>query len=79
MPIYEYACQHCGHHLETIQKITDKPLQRCEQCGQDRLEKQISATSFRLKGSGWYVTDYNSGSNNQKTENTASKSDTSGE
>ena len=75
MPIYEYLCRHCGHHLEAIQKMTDKPLQHCEQCGNMKLEKQISATSFRLKGSGWYATDYNSGSNAQKTENTPSQSD----
>ena len=57
MPIYEYACTKCEHQLEVIQKISDKPLSRCPQC-KGKLEKQFSQTSFQLKGSGWYVTDY---------------------
>ncbi|MCS6817589.1 MAG: zinc ribbon domain-containing protein [Blastocatellia bacterium] len=57
MPIYEYVCERCGAHLEVLQKMTDKPLRRCKSCG-GRLEKIISQTSFILKGSGWYVTDY---------------------
>lgn len=57
MPIYEYVCQKCGHHLEVIQKMSDKPLSRCPEC-RGRLEKAISQTSFQLKGSGWYVSDY---------------------
>ncbi len=57
MPIYEYSCQKCKAHIEIIQKGTDKPLTRCRKCG-GKLEKEWSQTSFQLKGSGWYVTDY---------------------
>ena len=57
MPIYEYTCQKCGAHLEVMQKISDKPLARHERCG-GKLSKEWSQTSFQLKGSGWYVTDY---------------------
>ncbi len=57
MPIYEYTCGKCGAHLEVMQKISDKPLARHTRCG-GRLTKQWSQTSFQLKGSGWYVTDY---------------------
>ncbi len=57
MPIYEYTCGKCGAHLEVMQKISDKPLSRHERCG-GRLAKEWSQTSFQLKGSGWYVTDY---------------------
>lgn len=57
MPIYEYTCQKCGAHLEVMQKISDKPLSRHARCG-GKLAKEWSQTSFQLKGSGWYVTDY---------------------
>jgi len=57
MPIYEYICRKCKAHVEILQKITDKPLAKCRKCG-GRLEKQWSSTSFQLKGTGWYVTDY---------------------
>lgn len=57
MPIYEYLCDACGKLCEVIQKVTDKPLSICPECG-GRMHKQISHTSFILKGSGWYVTDY---------------------
>lgn len=57
MPIYEYSCQKCGAHLEVMQKISDKPLARHARCG-GKLTKEWSQTSFQLKGSGWYVTDY---------------------
>jgi putative FmdB family regulatory protein len=57
MPIYEYQCVKCNAHIEAMQKMTDKPLTKCRKCG-GRLEKQWSSTSFQLKGSGWYVTDY---------------------
>ncbi|MGR8947620.1 MAG: FmdB family zinc ribbon protein [Gammaproteobacteria bacterium] len=58
MPIYEYACTACGHGLEVMQKISDAPLVRCPECGQDALTKQISKVAFRLKGTGWYETDF---------------------
>jgi putative FmdB family regulatory protein len=57
MPIYEYECLKCKAHTEVMQKVTDKPLVKCRKCG-GRLEKQWSSTSFQLKGSGWYMTDY---------------------
>lgn len=61
MPIYEYQCSNCGHHLEKLQKISDAPLTTCPDCGQDTLAKLISAAGFRLKGGGWYETDFKSG------------------
>ncbi len=57
MPIYEYECQSCGTIVEHWQKITDPPLERCEACG-GQMKKLISQSTFHLKGSGWYVTDY---------------------
>jgi putative FmdB family regulatory protein len=57
MPIYEYECAKCGHVHEIFQKISDKPLTKCPVCA-GRLSKLISQSSFHLKGSGWYVTDY---------------------
>jgi putative FmdB family regulatory protein len=61
MPIYEYQCQQCGHQLEALQKISDPPLSDCPQCQQQALHKLVSAASFRLKGGGWYETDFKSG------------------
>ena len=57
MPIYQYVCEKCGAHIEVIQKVTDPPLKRCTKC-RGKLTKSISRTSFQLKGSGWYATDY---------------------
>ena len=57
MPIYEYVCEECDNHLEIIQKITEEPLTTCPEC-KGRLKKMISSTSFVLKGTGWYATDY---------------------
>ena len=58
MPIYEYCCQHCGHQLELLQKVSEPPAKKCPECGKNKLQKMVSATSFQLKGSGWYATDY---------------------
>lgn len=58
MPIYEYQCESCGNELEKIQKISDPPLTDCPECGKSALKKLVSASSFRLKGSGWYETDF---------------------
>lgn len=58
MPIYEYACQSCGHELEQLQKLSDAPLVDCPECGRPELRRLISASGFVLKGSGWYVTDF---------------------
>jgi len=61
MPIYEYRCEACGHELEKMQKLADPPLTECPACGQPTLKKLISAAGFRLKGSGWYETDFKQG------------------
>ena len=58
MPIYEYRCRACGHHLEALQKMTDAPLRKCPDCGKSQLQRLVSASQFRLKGSGWYETDF---------------------
>ena len=58
MPIYEYRCNSCGHQFEMIQKVSDKPTKQCPKCFKDSAEKLVSAPSFRLKGSGWYETDF---------------------
>jgi putative FmdB family regulatory protein len=58
MPIYEYRCGACGHHLEVLQKMADAPLRKCPDCGKSQLKRLVSAPQFRLKGSGWYETDF---------------------
>jgi len=58
MPFYEYECPHCGYDEEVLQKINDKPLTKCPTCGKKGLKKLMSAPVFRLKGSGWYETDF---------------------
>ena len=60
MPIYEYRCEACGHEVDALQKISDAPLTDCTSCGESRLKRLISAPSFRLKGAGWYETDFKS-------------------
>jgi putative FmdB family regulatory protein len=65
MPIYEYKCNKCGHITEIWQKFSDPPLGQCEVCG-GSVKKIISQNTFHLKGSGWYVTDYASGSSKNK-------------
>ncbi len=61
MPFYEYQCTKCGHEEEVLQKISDKPLKKCPACGKSAMKKKVSAAAFRLKGSGWYETDFKSG------------------
>jgi putative FmdB family regulatory protein len=73
MPIYEYQCQSCEHELEVLQKIADAPLTECPDCGKNELRKKISAAAFRLKGGGWYETDFKTG----KKKNLAGSSDNS--
>ena len=58
MPIYEYRCQSCSHELEKLQKMSEEALVDCPQCEQPTLKRLISAAAFRLKGSGWYETDF---------------------
>ncbi|MBV9346230.1 MAG: zinc ribbon domain-containing protein [Gammaproteobacteria bacterium] len=60
MPFYEYECQACKFYSEVMQKITDAPLKRCPSCGKPALKKLVSAPVFRLKGGGWYETDFKS-------------------
>ncbi|CAA0079007.1 Uncharacterised protein [BD1-7 clade bacterium] len=60
MPIYEYQCEECSHQLEAIQKMSDDALKECPSCGKSTLKKLISASGFRLKGQGWYETDFKS-------------------
>jgi len=62
MPIYEYQCRSCGHELEKLQRMSDEPLKDCPDCGKDQLQRLVSAAGFRLKGSGWYETDFKKGS-----------------
>ena len=64
MPIYEYRCSDCGHEFDKLQKLSDEALKTCPECGKDTLKKLVSAAGFRLKGSGWYETDFKS--KNQK-------------
>ena len=61
MPIYEYRCDDCGHELEAIQKMSDSALTDCPACDKPALKKLVSAGAFRLKGGGWYETDFKKG------------------
>ncbi len=58
MPIYEYRCAACDHYLDALQKMSDAPLRKCPECGKSQLRRLVSAPTFRLKGSGWYETDF---------------------
>lgn len=62
MPIYEYRCGGCGHEFEEWQGINDEPVKKCPSCRARRVERLVSATSFQLKGGGWYVSEYGKGS-----------------
>ncbi len=68
MPIYEYQCSACAHRLETIQSLSEAELTDCPVCGKPALHKLISAAAFRLKGKGWYETDFKSGNKKNLTE-----------
>ena len=61
MPIYEYQCQACQEEMEVLRKISDEPLVDCPACGKPSLKKKVSAAAFRLKGGGWYETDFKTG------------------
>jgi putative FmdB family regulatory protein len=58
MPFYEYQCAACGHHHEELQKVSDRALRKCPACGRPSLKRLVSAPVFRLKGGGWYETDF---------------------
>jgi putative FmdB family regulatory protein len=76
MPIYEYRCENCGHELDALQKISDAPLVECPACGHSALKKLVSVAAFRLKGGGWYETDFKSA--NKKNLHDAGERDTGG-
>ena len=71
MPIYEYQCDDCNHVLDALQKVNDKPLVDCPECGKNTLRRLISAPNFRLKGEGWYETDFKK----ENRKNVADKKD----
>ena len=80
MPIYEYQCTACGHQLEAFQKITEKPLTECPTCHKETLNKLVSATTFQLKGTGWYATDFrDKGKPKQKDEGSDGSEGSSGD
>ena len=62
MPIYEYKCSKCEHQFEVIQRFSDNPVESCPECNEKPVKKLVSAPSFRLKGGGWYETDFKTGS-----------------
>ena len=69
MPIYEYACGSCEHRFETIQRASEGALRDCPECGEAALKKLLSAPNFRLKGSGWYETDFKTGDKRNVAQN----------
>ena len=66
MPFYEYQCAACGHHHEELQKVSAGPLRKCPSCGRSTLKRLVSAPVFRLKGGGWYETDFKADKENQR-------------
>jgi len=79
MPFYEYECQACKYYAEVMQKISDTPLTRCPSCGKRRLKKLVSVPVFRLKGSGWYETDFKSDKENRRNLHGAEKEEAKAE
>jgi putative FmdB family regulatory protein len=75
MPIYEYRCQSCGHELEKLQRMSDPELKDCPACGKAKLRRLISAAGFRLKGGGWYETDFKHGNKRNLAESSGAKSE----
>ena len=77
MPTYEYQCFTCNAHFEEFQRMSDDPIKVCPKCGAENVKRLIAATAFHLKGSGWYKTDYASGSSSSSSSTSdSSKSDT---
>jgi putative FmdB family regulatory protein len=66
MPFYEYQCKNCNHEVEAMQKVSDAPLKKCPHCGKPQLVRLMSAPVFRLKGGGWYETDFKGDKDNQR-------------
>jgi putative FmdB family regulatory protein len=79
MPFYEYECQNCKFYTELMQKISDPPLEKCPSCGKKAMQKLISAPVFRLKGSGWYETDFKGDSENKRNLAGADKEESKSE
>jgi putative FmdB family regulatory protein len=84
VPLYEYLCKVCHHRFEKIQKFSDPLVTECPECGEDEVEKVISAPAVQFKGSGWYVTDYakkntSQGSSTSKSESSENKSESKSE
>ena len=77
MPIYEYKCDACDHRFDKLQKISDEPLKDCPSCGESALTKLVSAAGFRLKGTGWYETDFKGKSKGASSSTSDSSSSTS--
>jgi len=75
MPIYEYQCESCQHTFEVWQKITEGPVKKCESCGSKKVSKLISQSSFHLKGTGWYLTDYSRKNGSSETKSSQKSSD----
>jgi putative FmdB family regulatory protein len=66
MPFYEYECENCKFYTELLQKVTDAPLKKCPSCGKNTMKKLVSAPVFRLKGGGWYETDFKGDKENKR-------------
>jgi len=73
MPIYEYSCGACEHQLEALQKVSEEPLKYCPECGEEELKRLISSVGFRLKGTGWYETDFKNQGSKDKKNGTSSE------
>ncbi len=78
MPIYEYQCEACDHKMEKLQKLSDEPLKVCPICNESRLNKLVSAAGFRLKGDGWYETDFKTGKKKNVAGDNANPTGSSG-
>jgi putative FmdB family regulatory protein len=78
MPIYEYRCQSCGHELEKLQRMSDPELKDCPECGKPKLRRLVSAAGFRLKGAGWYETDFKQGNKRNLAESSGGKGESAG-
>ena len=79
MPFYEYECQACKYYTEVMQKVSDTPLAKCPSCGKRALKKLVSAPVFRLKGGGWYETDFKSEKENKRNLHGADKEEAKAE
>jgi len=68
MPIYDYFCTRCGHEMEVLQKVSEPPLTKCPSCGEETLQKRLTAPAFHLKGTGWYATDFKDSGKKKKPD-----------